>query len=138
MNKTLIARRITNNSDELGAGLLTVAVFGTLLAVVLFSAYNILPFYYYYFELSHQMEAVIRVAETSNNEELRNKLTYHIRKMEIPVGDDEELRRALIIERENGKIRVSLSYEEVFYITFDGRDRTLMRFPFTAQAEGRY
>ena len=121
-----------------GASKLTLAVFLTLFGIALYLAYNILPFYYYYFELIHQMEAVIRVANTDSDDEIRKKLVYHIRHMEIPVGSDEELSSALRIERLNGEMKISLPYEEIFFVTWQGKDYDLWKFKFRAHAEGRF
>jgi hypothetical protein len=119
--------------SERGIGKLTLAVFGTILFAIGFAAYNIIPFYYYYFELVNQMEAVIRVADTENDQAIRKKLLYHIKKMQIPAVPED-----LKIEREGHHMKISLSYEEVFFLTFKGKDYDIYRFPFTAYAEGNY
>ncbi|MDC0358812.1 DUF4845 domain-containing protein, partial [Oligoflexia bacterium] len=96
-----------------GAGKITTLVFGTLIIVTLYCTYYIAPFYYYYYELQNQFITVIRVASTHTDQEIRQKLMYHLKKMQIPM-DPEDLK----IEREDRTMRISLEYQEVFYITF--------------------
>ena len=84
------------------------------------------------------MESVIRVASTDTDQEIRQKLVYHVRKMDLPVGDDDDLREALRIDRESGVMRISLPYEEVFSVYWQGKEYVLWRFKFKASAEGHY
>ena len=129
--------RLKQQTSELGIGKVTFLVFSLIIGAVIYCAYHILPFYYYYYELMNQMESVIRVAATESDMEIRKKLYYHIRKMELPVGDDEELNRKLRIDREQGLMRISLAYEEVFYVYWNGKDHVIYRFPFNATAVGK-
>ena len=131
-----VNRRITCVKDA-GASKITVLVFGLIAAVVFYCGYEIIPFYYYFFELQNQFESVIKVASSDTDQEIRQKLNYHIRHMELPVGDDDELRQALKIERDHGRMKISLSYEEVFSISFRGKEYVIHRFPFHAYAEGK-
>lgn len=121
------------SSQERGIGRLTLIVFGTLGAAVLFCAYQIMPFYYYYYELLNQMEAVIQVAGIESDKAIRTKLAYHMKKLQIPAEIDD-----LKITREGNRMRLSLKYEEVFYIRYRGKDYDLRVFPFHAQAEGQF
>ena len=116
-----------------GVGRLTVIVFGTIVGASLFCAYNILPFYYYYYELVNQMEAVTKVASVETDQEIRQRLMYHIKKMEIP-ADPEDLK----IERDGNIMRISLPYEEVFYVNFGGKEYEIYRFPFHAYVEKQF
>ncbi len=119
--------------EERGIGRLTLIVFGTIGAIAAFCAYQIVPFYYYYFELLNQMEAVIRVAGIEDDRKIRGKLDYHIKKMQIPAEIDQ-----LKIVREGNHMKLSLKYEEVFYITYRGKTYDLYVFPFLAQVEGNF
>jgi len=92
-----------------------------------------MPFYYYYYELVNQMEAVIRVAGLENDRVIRDKLAYHIKKLEIP-ADIKDLK----IAREGNRMKISLAYEEVFYIRYGGKDYDLHVFPFKAEAQGSF
>lgn len=129
-NKSIWRRFLWNNA---GVSKITVIVFGTLAAAVGYAGYCILPFYYCYYEMQNQMEQAIRVASTYTDSELRDKLVYHIKKLELPVSPE-----ALKIEREPGFMRISLPYEEVFYITWKDKDYDLHTFQFNAYAEGAF
>ena len=118
---------------EKGIGKLTFSVFAAIIAALLYSAYHILPFYYYYFELVNQMEQVIKVASTETDQEIRKKLLYHIKKMQIPVSPDE-----LRIMRDGKRMSIGLKYEEIFYIPFRGKDYDIHTFKFDAHAEGEF
>ena len=116
---------------ERGVGKLVLLVFGTLLAVVAFVAYHVLPFYYYYFELQEQMQQLVRVGSVDSDKELRAKLAAHLKRMEIPAEIDD-----VKIERAGDRVAISLDYDEVFYVTWHGKDYTLRVFHFHAYAEG--
>lgn len=126
-------RQLKSMLRQSGVGRLTILVFGTLAAVAVFCGYQILPFYYCYFEITNQMEQVIRVASTNTDKEIREKLLYHIKKLELPVEPDD-----LRIERDAGVMRISLPYREIFYVTWKGKDYDLHTFEFNAYAEGRF
>lgn len=108
-------------------------VFGAIGAVALFCGYQIIPFYYYYYELLNQMDSVIRVAGVEDDKSVRNKLAYHIKKMQIPAEIDQ-----LKIVRDGHRMKLSLKYEEVFYVTYRGKTYDLYVFPFLAQVEGSF
>ena len=118
---------------ELGIGRLTLLVFGLIVAAGLYCAFQIFPFYYYYWELENQMSAAIRVASTETDYELRTKLLDHIRRTEIPAKKED-----LKIIREAHHMRIELKYQEVFYITWQGKDYDIKVFPFHARAEGDF
>ncbi|MCO6429550.1 MAG: hypothetical protein J5J00_01725 [Deltaproteobacteria bacterium] len=112
-----------------GIGKLTFLVFGTITFVALYCAYHILPFYYYYYELVNQFESHARVAQTFTDKELRYKLWNLIKYMNIPCNPED-----LKIERNNGFINISLSYKEIFYLTYQGQDYDIHTFDFHARA----
>jgi hypothetical protein len=116
-----------------GASKITLIVFGALIAVVTFCAYKILPFYYYYYDFQNQMEQVIRVASTTTDKEIRQKLVYYMHSFDIPAAPEE-----LKIQREGNTMKISLPYQEVFYITWRGKDYDLYVFKFHAYAEGKF
>jgi len=124
-------------SNEQGIGKITFLVFATLICAAIYTGFRVLPFYYYYYELRNQMEAAIRVSSSETDEEIRKKLNYHIRKMDLPVGSNEELREALRIDHEGDRMRISLSYTEIFDVDFMGKNYVIRKFNFTAQAGGR-
>lgn len=133
MSFTNSVKRTAFFRRERGIGKLTLLVFGTIVVALVFSANQILPFYYYFYELQNQMESVIRVAGTETDQEIRKKLMYHIKKMEIPADPE-----ALKIERHGRKMIITLPYQEVFYLTYKGKTYDLYVFKFNAHAEGPF
>lgn len=116
-----------------GASKLTLAVFLSLLGAVLYCGYKILPFYYYHYELRNQMAAAIRQASLFSDLEIRRKLLYQINWMQIPAREED-----LKIERFDGRMRISLPYSEVFYITWRGKEHVIHVFDFFAIEEGEF
>ena len=118
---------------ERGAGALTLIVFGALLVALVYSASKVLPFFYYYYDLENQMQSLIKVAQDNNDQEIRKKLMYFIRKYEIPAREQD-----LRIMRGANSMKISLPYKEVFYVPWQGTDHVIYVFEFNAQAEGRF
>lgn len=118
--------------DQTGASKLTLLVFGAILAAAVYSGYKIIPFYYAYFELQNQMEQVVRLAQTLSDAEVREKIEYHIEHLDIPVET-----RDLKVSRDGGFLKVGLEWQEVFYVTFRGKDYEIHTFDFHAHAESR-
>ncbi|MCB0353222.1 MAG: DUF4845 domain-containing protein [Bdellovibrionales bacterium] len=118
---------------EAGLSKWTVLVFGLLTVSVLFVAYHVLPFYYYYYELLNQINSLAEVASSNTDQEIRNKLYYHIKKMKIPVEKDE-----ISIARYDNRIQISVEYDEVFYITFRDKDYDIHTFHFQAYVDRNY
>lgn len=116
-----------------GIGKLTILIFGTILFVVGWSAYHIMPFYYYFFELKNNMEQLAQMAGEFEDEEIRKKIKMKIKELEIPADPER-----LIVSRYDGIMKISLPYEEVLYFTWDGKDHDLYVFKFLAEAERRY
>jgi hypothetical protein len=133
----LVGKRALGRANRFGSaaglGKLTILVFGTILAAACFVAFNVFPFYYYYFELVNQMHSAARVASTNTDQELRQKLLYHIKKMELPVEPGD-----LKITREGQVIRMALPYHEIFYVTWQGKDYDIWRFDFKAEVVEKY
>jgi hypothetical protein len=121
------------SQQQCGASTLTTVVFGTLVAAVAFVAYNVLPFYYYYFDLKNQFKQVIKVASVDTDEEIRRKIMVFIKQYGVPI-DPEDLR----IERYDSTMKISLKYTEIFYVTFRGKDYTIHKFDFDATSEGAF
>lgn len=113
--------------SQRGAGRITTLVFGTLLFGTLYCAYQIIPFYYYYYELVNQFESHARVAQTFTDKEIRHKLWTLIKQMQIPARPED-----LKIERNDGKINIRLRYQEKFYVSYGGQDYDLKTFDFDA------
>lgn len=118
---------------QLGLGKLTMIVFGLLLAAIVYSGYQIIPFFYSYFEMHNQMTAIIPKAYILKDAEIRRRIMGFIKELEIPADA-----KQLLIDRRDGKMRLRLSYEEVFYIPWQDEDIELYVFPFTIDVEGAY
>lgn len=117
-----------------GAGKLTVLVFGLLAGVAVFTAFQIVPFYYYFYELQNQFEAHAKAADMYTNTQLKQKLLYHINRMEIPIPSEDSLR----LERSKDTMNISLAYTETFYVTWGGKYYDLHTFNFHAKASEKY
>lgn len=118
--------------NERGASKLTLIVFGSIIFVVLYCAFSILPFFYYYYELQNHMEAMIKVASIEPEREVRRRLVDHIKWMEIPADPGK-----LKIEKNGQFMKITLSYDEVFYVSWGGKEYDIHVFHFDAVAEGK-
>ncbi len=79
------------------------------------------------------MQAAARVASTETDTELRKKLIYQIKKLEIPVSPEK-----LIISRNGDVITMRLTYEEIFYVPLFGKDYDIHTFKFDALVTEEY
>lgn len=112
-----------------GVGKLTLTVFGALSIALVWSGFQVIPFFYSYYELENQMDALARMADEYTDAEIRKKLLVAIKELEIPVEADD-----LKISRYDDKIFINLDYSEVFYLTIAGKDYTIQEFDFSAKA----
>lgn len=120
-------------NSQCGMGRITLLVVGSLTAVAVFCGYQIIPFYYYYYELQNQFDSLTRVAGVETDQSIRRKLEYHLKKMQIP-ADISDVK----INREGNKIQISLKYKEIFYVKYRGKTYDLYVFPFHAEAIGTF
>lgn len=97
----------------------------------MFAAFQIVPFYYYYFEIRNQMAALIHSAGTLTDGEIRHRLSGAIERLGLPVKAED-----LRIERNQQRISLTFRYHEVLFIGIWGRDVALMQIPFEAQVSG--
>ncbi|RME59214.1 MAG: DUF4845 domain-containing protein, partial [Candidatus Dadabacteria bacterium] len=100
---------------------------------VVYLAFKIIPIYYNYFEMQNQMDAAVKVASVYNDQELRKKLLYHLKKLNIP-ADPEDLK----IVRELGTIKISLEYTDTLSVSFKDKEYQLWKFHFSLYSEGPY
>ena len=121
-----------SSGAEKGAGYLTLIVFGLIISALVYSAFQIAPFFYYYYDLQNQMESMIRIASMEGDQEIRKRLLYYVHKYEIPASDD-----ALMIRRDGNTMEISLKYTEVFYVSWEGKDYVIWKFPFHAHAKDK-
>lgn len=120
--------------EERGVGNLTLIVFTLIAGVIVWLGFSIGPFFYYYYELLNQFDAHIRVASMYTDKEIREKLMYHIKKLEIPMESPEDLE----IRRDGQRMTIRLKYKEVFYVSWQDKDYDLHVFHFDAKSEGQF
>lgn len=125
--------RRAKGAEEVGLSKITFAVFAVIIAAALYSGYHIGQFFYVFYEIKNHMATVIRVASDNTDEEVRAKLWYHIQKLKIPVEPED-----LHIEREDRTMRISLEWEETFYVTWQDKDYDIHTFHFLAYEEGQF
>ena len=135
-NSELFAQHVAKRQSiglDRAVSKLTVIVFSFLIGLLLFCAFKIIPFYYYFFEVQNQMRQAIKLAASESDETIRKKIEAHIKANELPVKPEN-----FKISRDGRTIQISLKYSEIFYITFRGRDYDLHEFKFHAFASGPY
>ena len=115
---------------ESGASKLTLLVFGLIAGVVGFVVYNVLPFFYCYYEMQNQMDQIVRVASTVDDAEVRKRLWYHVKKCEIPAEPED-----LHIERTTDGLKVWMPYQEIFSVPWGDKEYEIYTFKFYPNAE---
>ena len=105
-----------------------ISYFAVLITLILVVAGWILGSQMFRFVLCYQeiygdMEILASQANKFSDGYIRSLLLKEIKKLEIPIEDED----ALIIQRDNGEIRIELYWEEVLYVDFSdlfGEDYT--------------
>ena len=100
--------------------------------IAVFILYKVIPFYYYYFEIKNQMIALSKLASMQTDIEIKEKLYEQIKYLKIPATKDD-----IDIQRTSHKIKITLKYNEIFYITINNKDYDLYVFNFLAKAENK-
>jgi hypothetical protein len=118
---------------EAGAGRLTVLVFGALVAALIFVGYQVIPFYYYYFEFSNQLQGLVSGADRHNDVTMRSKVVRIMEQLEIPATE-----RDVQIDRRDGSVGITVQYTEILFFSFRGKDYDLYEFRFRASAQGAF
>jgi hypothetical protein len=116
---------------EAGAGRLTVLVFGALVTALIFVGYQVIPFYYYYFEFKNQLQGLVSGADRHNDVAMRSKVVRIMEQLEIPATE-----REVQIDRRDGSLGITVPYTEILYFSFRGKDYDLYEFRFRASAQG--
>ncbi len=101
--------------NEAGLNRLGVLIFVLVVSATVFVGSQVFPFYYYASELEGMMDAQARKATIFSDAEIREYLLIQIRKLEIPIEKQSDLK----INRTNASIIIELEYEEVLYIDID-------------------
>ena len=110
--------------------LFLVAVVGAVLWVL----FQVIPFFYDYYELEGQAVAQANKASLFTDAQIHKELSRWIRTMGIPIGSPEELK----INRFDKKIVIELKYTEVLEFELLGKYYELWEFPFELHVEKEY
>ena len=126
--------------NEAGISKLGTLFFAGVIAAVVFTASQILPFYYNYYEILGLMEEQGRKASVFTDDQITQTLMARIKKLDIPLENPEDLK----INRFNGQIQIDMKYEESFDVptgTGDDGEPTyyhIHTFPFNPHIEQNY
>lgn len=113
-------------------GLLMCLVFG---GVIFYFCWQVIPFYYYYYDLQGLMQAQANKAQVLTDAQIRENLLEHIEKVGVPISREDDL----IINRSHNRIAISLEYSEVLYVDLgDDRVYDLHVFYFNPHAENTF
>lgn len=118
---------------ETGIGKFTLLFFGTIFGVIFYSAFKIIPFYYYFYELRNHAESIARVSDELTDDEIRARMVQRMKELGIPADPE-----SLVVERYMSQLRIELAYQEEFYITFKGKDHIIKAFPFKIDVRTKY
>lgn len=113
-----------------GMGKFSLIFFGGLLFAVLYAAYHIAPWFYYYWELQSHMDQMSKVAQMESEEEIRKRLLYYIKRYELPV-DPHDLR----VSKEGNHFKSSLEWSQTFSIPWRGEEVDIHTFEFRAETD---
>ncbi len=126
------AQQTSPLDNEFGLNRLGLLLFILLIASSVFVGSQVFPFYYYASEIEGMMDAQARKASVFTDAEIREFLLKEIRKLELPIEKDSDLK----INRTNASIIIELEYEEVLYIDIDEEHSyDLYVFKFNPRAE---
>ncbi len=120
--------------DQRGVNRLAVSLLLLLCASILWTAYQILPFYYDYWELEGLMQQQARHAEDFKDDEIRKTILAEIKSRDIPIDDEQDLK----INRAGGKMEIDLEYDEVLSIPWKDKDYDIYVFHFNPHADQKY
>ena len=136
MNPSSCAPHKTHLSRlERGVTRLGMIFFGSIVFCVGWVAYNVIPFYYSYYELLGQMDAQAVKASLFTDVQITQELMRWVKKLGIPIDRPDELK----INRFEGKIVMEMNYDEVLSADL-GEDRIydLWVFHFNPRVEREY
>ncbi len=118
--------------NQQGMGRLRILIIALFLIIVVFVANQVIPFFYYFYEIEGLMQSQAAKGSVFSDQEIRKTIMEKINKLELPIDDED----ALKINRFNGKIVIDLEYDEVLYVDFgEGRSYDLWVFHFAPHAE---
>ena len=96
--------------------------------------FQVIPFYYDYYELEGQAVAQANKASLFTDAQIHKELSRWIRIMGIPMNAPEDLK----INRFDKKIFIELQYTEILEFELFGKYYELWRFPFDMKVEKEY
>jgi hypothetical protein len=95
-------------------------------------AYQVVPWYYYYFNLRNQMATIIKNGAIESDEELKVKLAAMVAEVGIKSRS-----RDFVIERSSDAIRARLRYTERCAVSLMGRRIELFSMDFNLSANSK-
>ena len=119
--------------NQLGVGKLTLLIFGSIVFSGFYYAYNVLPFYYYFYELRSQFQACIRMGSEETDEEIRKRVYAKIDELEIPADKE-----TLVLQRNGNRMHIRIRYREYFDIYWKGKRYNIQKFDFDADMEDKF
>ncbi len=130
IEETNSLREIVNRGYR-GISRIGLLFFLLIFSSALYLGFQIIPFYYYYYEFLGVMESQADKASVFSDAQIRKVLLKKIKELELPIGDPDELK----INRFGGKIIIDLSYQEVLYIDIGEKTYDLHVFKFNPHVE---
>jgi hypothetical protein len=113
--------------NEQGASKLTVLIFGSLAAAIVYLSYLTIPIYYAFYELENQMYALAKKGQVLSNDEIRRRLANDIKKLKIPALPED-----IKIVRGDRDMQIALSYDEPLIVGYGETSYKLHTFEFVA------
>ena len=114
-----------------GLSRLGVLIFVLLIVCTVFVCYQVFPFYYYYWEIEGLMQSQAVKAYDFSDVEIRKNIMERVRKLEIPLDDDDDLQ----INRFDGKIVIDMQYDEVLFLDWGDKTYDIHVFHFNPHVE---
>lgn len=118
--------------DEHGVSKLGFCFFLAIVGSLVWVGFQVLPFYYDYYEVLGLMEEQASKSGILTDMEMRDTILKRIHKLGIPIGHDENLK----IVRQGSHTRIEFQYKEVLDVDFGhGRYYKLWVFDFHPYAD---
>jgi len=104
-------------------------------ASVLHVGWRLIPIFYSYYELQNQFEQLVRLGEVEQDDDIKKKLNYQLKKSEVPAQ-----LKDVRYYRSNTTMRLTLEYDQplVLFIPWEWKEKTVHTFHFKVEAEAQY
>lgn len=120
-----------DTNSQCGASNVGILLFILTILAGVFVGFQVMPFYYSYYELQGLMQSQADKGSEFKDEEIKRVLKRALKKLDIP-AEIEELK----INRFAGRIVIELNYSEVLFVDFGGGyDYDLWEFHFNPRGE---